>query len=200
MSDNPLPSLAWSEFARSRHVPGGRHVWFEGDEQDLLRLVRRHWFERKPGAGRTDLEKVVVVPVPPEGFHATTVLVDESTPLLARLDRRRPHEDPFLRVTARTEPPPPRWAGVVLYSAAALTENQGERSSEADWEVVCLLAGERSDEPMDPVTMARNFLEKPGGTFAPYTARQFAEAIWYWSRRASRHHDEHPDEHPEERS
>ena len=40
---------------------------------------------------------------------------------------------------------------------------------------------------MDPVTMARNFLEKPGGTFAPYTAQQFAEAIWFWSIRAARY-------------
>jgi hypothetical protein len=196
MPDNPLPSLAWSEFARSRHVAGGRHVWFEGDEQELLELVRGHWSGRTPGAGRTDLERVVVVPVPPGRFHATTVAVDEATPLIAFLDRRRPHEEPFIRVTARAEPPRPRWAGVVLYSAAALAENQGERSSEADWEVVCLLAGEGADEPMDPVTMARNFLEKPGGTFAPYTARQFAEAIWYWRRRATRHHDNSPEERP----
>jgi hypothetical protein len=196
MPDDPLPSLAWSDFARARHVSGGKHTWFDGDETELLALVRRHWPERTPGAGRQDLDHVVVVPVPPAGFHATTVLVDEATPLAATLDRRRPHEDPFIRVTARAEAPPPRWAGVVLYSAAALTENEGERSSEADWEVVCLLAGERADEPMDPVTMARNFLEQPGGTFAPYTARQFAEAIWYWSRRATRHHDDTPEESP----
>ena len=196
MPDDPFPSLAWSDFARSRHLPGGRHTWFEGDEMALLALVRRHWDERRPGAGRTGLDEVVVVPVPPDGFHATTVLVDEHTPLAAALDRRQPHEDPFIRVTARAEPPPPTYAGVVLYSAEALTENQGRRSSDADWEVVCLLAGERAEEPMDPLTMARNFLEQPGGTFAPYTARQFAEAIWYWSRRASRHHDPSAEETP----
>ena len=39
-----------------------------------------------------------------------TVLVGEETPLEAFLDRRRPHEDPFIRVTAHAEPPPPRWA------------------------------------------------------------------------------------------
>jgi hypothetical protein len=194
MADENLPSIAWSDFARSRHVPGGRHVWFEGDEEELLDLVRHRWADRAPGAGRRDLTRVVVVPVPPARFHATTVLVDEDTRLEARLDRRRPDEEPFIRVTARAEAPPPRWAGVVLYSAAALTENEGRRSGEADWEIVCLLAGERADEPMDPVTMARNFLEKPGGTFAPYTARQFAEAVWHWSRRAGRHHDEHADE------
>jgi hypothetical protein len=183
-----VPTIAWSDFARERHQRGGRHTWFEGGEEGLLDLVSAHWRERRPGAGRQDLEHVVVVPVPPEGFHATTVAVADHTPLHAFLDRRQPGEEPFIRVTAEGDPSPPRHAGVVLYSAAALEENDGRRSSDADWEVVCLLAGEREDEPMDPVTMARNYLEKPGGTYAPYSARDFAEAIWYWSRRATRHH------------
>jgi hypothetical protein len=183
----PVPTLAWSDFARERHLPGGRHTWFDGTEDELLDLVRAAWPERRPGAGRDDLTQVVVVPVPAQGFHATTVTVDEHTPLRAILDRRRPHEEPFIRVTADAEPAPPRHAAVVLYSADTLAENDGARSSDAAWEVVCLLAGPEPEEPMDPVTMARNFLEQPGGTFAPYTARQFAEAIWYWSRRASRH-------------
>jgi hypothetical protein len=38
---------------------------------------------------------------------------------------------------------------------------------------------------MDPLTMARNMLAKPGGTPCDYTAEQFAEAVWYWSRRAA---------------
>jgi hypothetical protein len=196
MPDDPIPSLAWSDFARDRHVSGGPHTWFDGDADALLRLVRTHWAERVPGAGRDDLASVVVVPVPPARFHATTVSVAADTRLEAALDRRRPGEDPFIRVTAHAEPDPPRWAGVVLYSAAALGENAGRRSSEADWEVVCLLAGEAADEPMDPLTMARNLLEKPGGTFAPYTARQFAESIYYWSTRARRHHPSSEQESP----
>jgi hypothetical protein len=187
---DPAPSLAWSQFARERHVRGGRHTWFEGREEELLDLVRQHWSERRPGAGRDDLDAVVVVPVPPDRFHGTTVEVTEETPLHARLDRRQPHEDPFIRVTAEGEPAPPRHAGVVLYSAATLEQNDGVRSSDAAWEVVCLLAGPVSEEPMDPLTMARNYLEKPGGTYAPYTARQFAEAVWYWARRAPRHQAE----------
>lgn len=181
------PTLAWSDFARGRHTPGGKHTWFDGPHDELLDLVRAHWPRRRPGAGRHDLDTVVIVPVPPDRFHATTVAVTDATPLIASVERRQRHEEPYIRVTARAEPAPPRHAGVVLYSAAALEQNDGARSSDADWEVVCLLAGDLADEPMDPVTMARNFLQKPGGTFAPYTARQFAEAIWYWSCRASRH-------------
>jgi hypothetical protein len=181
---SPTTSFAWSDFARRRHQPDQGRAWYEGSEEDLLDLVRAHWPERRPGAGRSDCTEVVIVPVPPAGFHGTTVLVDDQTPLQASLEQRQPHEAPFIRVTADGAPAPVRHAAVVLYSAAALLQNDGVRSSDADWEVVCLLAGEVADEPMDPVTMARNFLEEPGGTFAPYTARQFAEAIWYWSRRA----------------
>ncbi len=36
--------------------------------------------------------------------------------------------------------------------------------------------------PMHPLTMARNYLVKKGGTKGRYTAAQFAEAIWYWSQ------------------
>lgn len=189
---NGLPTFAWSEFARGRHHPDGKHTWFDGTEEDVLDLVRAGWNARVPGAGRDGLDEVVVVPVPPSGFHGTTVLVTEQTPLHAVLDRRQPHEDAFIRVTAEGETEPPRHAGVVLYSAATLLENAGARSSEADWEVVCLLAGSEVQDPIDPITMSRNFLTKSGGTYAPYTAHQFAEAIWFWSRRAARHHRKDP--------
>jgi hypothetical protein len=182
-------TIAWSDFARGRHQPGCGHVWFDGSEEALLDLVRAHWPQRRPGAGRDDLTQVVVVSVPPAGFCGTTVLVDEDTPLRAVLDRRQPAEDPFIRVTAAGPAEPVRHAAVVLYSAQTLRENGGVRSSDADWEVVCLLAGPVADEPMDPLTMARNYLQKPGGTFAPYTATEFATAIWYWSRRARRQED-----------
>jgi hypothetical protein len=179
-----MSTLGWSDFARRRHVPGGDHVWFEGTPEELLDLVREHWDRRRPGAGREGLDEVVVVPVPAERFVSGTVLVGDDTPLLAALECRQPHEEPFIRVTAGGPREPALFAAVVLYSAATLRENGGTRSGEFDWEVVSLQAGPVPDEPMHPITMARNFLQKPGGTFAPYTARQFAEAIWYWSRRA----------------
>ena len=191
-----MPTLAWSDFARERYLAAGRHTWFDGDAAALIDLVRAHWPDRRPGAGRQDLDQVVVVPVPAARFHGTTVLVDERTPLHARLDRRRPAEEPYIDITANAAPEPVAHAAVVLYSAAALEQNDGRRSSDADWEVVCLLAAAVPEEPMDPVTMARNFLRQPGGTFAPYTAQQFAEAIDYWSRRAHCSSHRHSEETP----
>lgn len=179
--------LGWSDFARGRHGPGGGRVGFAGTEEELLARVRAGWADRRPGRGRTDLDEVVIVPVSPQGFVGATVLVDGTTPLHAVYERRQPGEDGFVRVTAEGEPEPVRHAAVVLYAADLLRRDGGARSGDFDWEVVCLLAGPREDEPMDPLTMARNTLEKPGGTFCAYTARQFAEAVWYWSARAAVH-------------
>ena len=184
-----VPTIGWSEFALGRHVSGGRHTWFEGSDTDLLDRVRTGWLDRRPGAGRSDLSQVVIVPVDPNGFVGNTVRVDESTGLHARFDRRQPHEEGFIQVTADGPREVVRHAAVVLYSAATLLENEGTRSGDFDWEVVCLIAGSESEEPMDPLTMARNMLEKTGGTFCEYSARQFAEAVWYWSTRANLHEE-----------
>ncbi len=182
-----VPSIGWSDFALGRHRPDGPHSWFDGTPEELIDLVRRHWHERRPGTGRDDLSQVVIVPVPPDRFVGSTVLVDETTPLHAVFERRQPHEEGFISVRAEGPREPVRHAGVVLYSAATLLENGGRRSGPWEWEIVCLLASPVPDEPMDPVTMARNMLRKPGGTYCAYTAEQFAEAIWYWSRRARIH-------------
>ncbi|MCB1182579.1 DUF3228 family protein [bacterium] len=184
---DPAPSLGWSDFAAGRHRPGGKHTWFGGTPDELLDRVRANWSQRRPGAGRTGLDKVVVVPVDPAGFVSSTVRVDESTTLHAAFERRQAHEDGYVRVTAAGPREPAVHASVVLYSADTLLENGGTRSTDCAWEVVCLIAGPSADEPMDPLTMARNMLAKPGGTFCAYSAEQFAEAVWYWAARASAH-------------
>lgn len=179
------PSLGWSAFALERHEhPEGR-TRFDGSPEALLDLVAAAWERREPGFGRPDRSRVVVVPVAADRFRAATVPVTEGSVLHADVHRRQPFEDPVIRVRAEGDPEPARFARVVLYSKEALTENDGTRTTDAEWEVVALLASATADEPMHPTTMARNFLEKPGGTYAPYTAEQFAEAIWYWARRAS---------------
>lgn len=181
--------LGWSDFAIGRHKPEGKHTWFEGSHEELLEMARQNWPKRRPGAGRSDLTQVVIVPVEPRQFTCTTVAVDETTVLHAVFDRRQRAEDGFVRVTAEGAREQVQHAAVVFYSAATLEENDGQRSGDYDWEVVCLLAGPHPDEPMDPITMARNMLEKPGGTYSAYSAEDFAQSIWYWSSRAAAHVD-----------
>jgi hypothetical protein len=181
---NNIPTLGWSDFALQRYVPDSGHTYFTGSEADLLELVRHTWSQRRPGDGRTNLEQVVVVPVDPDRFVGSVVLVDEKTQLTAHSVRRQPQEQPYIEVSAHGPCEPVRHAAVVLYSASTLLENDGTRSTDAEWEVVCLIASSVAPEPMDPLTMARNMLAMPGGTPCEYTARQFADSIWYWAGRA----------------
>ncbi len=176
-------TIGLSRFARERYRPGSGRSHFTGSDEELIALVREHWESRAPGAGRDDLEKVVIVPLPPERFTCGTVSVDEDTPLRAAFTRRQAHEEGYIEVRADARPEPARHAAVVLYSAATLLENDGEQSGDFDWEVVSIQAGPRADEPMRPLTMARNYLRRPGGTPCDYSARGFAEAILYWSAR-----------------
>jgi len=178
------PTFAWSSFARLRYVRNGSHTWFDGTEEELLDLVRDHWPRRRPGDGRTGLDQVVVVPVPCDRFVGSVVLIEEATELSAHLVRRQPEEAPYVEVKAVGPRECVAHAAVVLYSAETLCLNGGTRSSDASWEVVCLIASSIDAEPMDPLTMARNMLAKPGGTPCDSTALQFAEAVWYWSGRA----------------
>ncbi len=177
------PSIGWSDFARERYRPGQGHSSFDGSEAELVALIDEHWERRRPGTGRRDLDRVVLVPLPPHRFTSGILRVSETTALTARFRRRQQHEEGYIEVLATGSPEPARFACAVLYSAATLLENEGSRSGDWDWEIVSLQAGPLEDEPMRPLTMARNFLGSPGGTPCDYTARQFAEAIRYWSDR-----------------
>ncbi|MEO1175353.1 MAG: hypothetical protein AAFX94_25360 [Myxococcota bacterium] len=143
---------------------------FTGTQLELLQLVQEHWPMRKPGSHRSDLSEVVVVPLPTERFRCDTIPVTADVELHARFSRRQRLEDGFARITGVGAPERARFAAVVLYAKATLCENDGRRSTGADWEVVTVLTShEATDSPprMDPLTIARNVLEKPGGTAMP---------------------------------
>lgn len=176
----------------------------KADPAKLLRQVRQNWINRKPGTGRTDIDKVVLVPISPEGYALRTVEISEDFVYDAYFTRRAEGEDPYIAYRAiGYKPHGLRWLGwklgitklkpitaatakfvhVVCYSAESMLENNGKRTGDFDWEVVAVLPSNREVEPMEPLTMARNMLQKPGGTFAPYTQYQVLEAVYYHSRR-----------------
>ena len=172
------PTIAWSDFAKKHDK------WkFRGTQSDLLALIYKYWRKRKPGQGRTDLTQVVVVNIPcAYMFRNNWTDISTVTRITGKVVRRQPHEDPYVALRGRGKPLPTKVAKVVLYSADTLMENDGTRSSNADWEIVAILTGPWVSEPMNPLTMARNFLQAPGGTYAPYTAWEFAHSIYFWSQ------------------
>jgi hypothetical protein len=114
-------------------------------------------------------------------FTSRWTPIEQATEFQTVVVRRQPHEDPFLLTTAKGPVLPCRHASVVLYSSATLLENGGVRSGDFDWEIVAVTAGPWEKEPMMPLTMARNFLSRPGGTKATYSAEQLAESIYHWA-------------------
>lgn len=193
--------IGWSELAIQRHTKPEATTYWQWPHELLVNLVKKHWTDRVPGVGRTDLDKVIVVPMneTEEDLQALFTCnwiniknLDWYQNIKGEVVTRQVGEDPYIQLRVPAAPPestkekgktePVRFAKVVLYSKEALLENDGKRSGDFDWEIVAVLAGPWEKEPMMPLTMARNFLNKTGGTFAPYTAEQFAESIYFWSQ------------------
>lgn len=191
-----VPSIGWSQFARDRHKKGMGHSYCEAPTEDVLHLVKINWQYRTPGHGETGLDRKVVVPIKDSMsgclFFLPTVRLRMGLPVQADVVTRQEGEDPYIETYVDIadakrlgiEPEVAETASIVCYSAEALLENGGTRTTEDEWEIVCVLASNDVDEPpMTPLTMARNFLEKTGGTKSVYTAEEFAKAIYYHATR-----------------
>jgi Protein of unknown function (DUF3228) len=114
-------------------------------------------------------------------FRSAVVNLTEDTEMQAAYAPRRPGEDPFIRVSAKAEKQVAKYAQVVLYRHDVLVENN-EAETDAEWEIVAIIARTSEEEqPMDPYTMARNFLHLKGGTKGDFTAEDFAKSIVYWN-------------------
>lgn len=192
MHDTEFPSsgeistfetLGWSKFALDRHKPGTGFCYSLLSNDEILCLTTKAWPRCKPGMGRSDCSQVVVVPLPTESFIGTSALIHEDMPLESEVTRRQDGEDLFIKtVSSDIVPDKILYASAVLYSAATLLENDGERSTGCSWEIVALIASRVSNEPMHPLTAARNQLRKPGGTYVKYTSDEWAQMVWYWSQ------------------
>ena len=183
-----------TNFARSRHRPSNGFSYFTGKinaygaglEFDLINIIKHNWDKRKPGDGRTDLLEVVKVPVAPYLFRSATVLIHENIELKARFYRRQTFEEPSIKVSSLSqEYSVPKFVEIILYNASILEPPDLVGIENCEWAVVSINASDVENEPMHPLTMARNMLGKAGGTKCEYTAQQFAEAVYYWSTRVS---------------
>lgn len=117
-------------------------------------------------------------------FYSALVELTEETKLNVSYAPRRIEEAPFIRISAKGNKQVARYASVVLYRADVLNENN-ERETDADWEIVAIKARvDQEEEPMHYYTMARNFLHLTGGTHGDFTANDFAQSIIYWNSHA----------------
>lgn len=176
--------VACGEFVK-RQTPESGYSHFEGSWEDLETIVT-YWFTEKPDQfffpttpGYKD--GVVIQSIPADFFRSAVVELKEDSKLRANYAPRRLGEDPFIRVSAKAKKQKAKYASVVLYRHDVLAENN-ERETNAEWEIVAIKARtSEEEEPMDPYTMARNFLHLKGGTKGDFTAEQFAKSIVYWN-------------------
>lgn len=167
-----------SDFVK-RQTADSQFAHFSGSWEQLEKMVEAN----RPKAVQGYKEGVFLVPLPAEGFFTSIVKLDEHTMLGAAFKARREGEEPYVEVYAVGEKMPAKKVDIVIYSKEVLAEGN-ERSTDADFEIVSINASPFEDRqvPMDPVTMMRNFLERPGGTKGDFSAQEFAESILFWSQ------------------
>lgn len=177
-----------TEFVK-RQTPQSRHSHFDGSWEELTRLVLAHWPLATVSPHNSGV-RLVPMPTSVTGrFYTGIVEVTPDMALKAEFEPRVPGEDAFIQVMACGQgKQPARRVEIILYSHETLAKDgDAPPEREADFYIVSV-NGYASDEeePMSPMTMARNFLGLKGGTQpeTPYTAEEFARSILYWSRHA----------------
>lgn len=172
-----------SEFVKRQTEESG-YSHFDGTWELLEALVQYTWdyFPQNIRPGYRD--GVVLINLPPWKFYTSIIEVNEKTKLIASYAPRLVGEDSFIRIAATGKKQPAKYVSIVLYRHDVLSEDN-DRSTDAEWEIIAIKARvSEQEEPMDPYTMARNFLHMKGGTKGNFTAQQFAESIVYWSNHA----------------
>jgi len=193
-----LSTIKCSDFVR-RQTPQSGFSHFDGTWEELEKLVR-HIFLYYPKNVRSGYKDgVFLVDIHPlnrfyidvedlnfphnavDRFYSSIIPLTDETKIVANYAPRQPGEQPFIRLAAEGKKERAKYATVVLYRADVLAEDD-DRSTDADYEIIAIKARtSEQEEPMDPYTMARNFLHLKGGTKGDFTAQQFAESIVFWN-------------------
>lgn len=156
-----------------------------GTLEELEALVKANLDNFEPGSGAVDGD-VRLVRVPTEGFFTNIVPITEgnASTLKAKYEARVEGEAPVVKlVIVSDELIPASVVKIVVYRADVLAKDD-DRTTDAEWEIVAILAQPEEVVPMHPTTMARNALNLKGGTLRGYTNEEWAEAEYFWQNHA----------------
>lgn len=173
--------IAVSEFARTFNTPQNGNTHYEGDWQELLSLVEHCWEHQERGLGSVDGD-VVLVTVPEAGFFSSVVEITEANKHLVFREEtvRQEGENPVMLTFLEGEKTPASAVQVVCYRADVLQQDD-DRSSDAEWEIIAVID---KGVPMHPETMERNSNHEAGGTLRVYTDEEWAVSEKFWSTHA----------------
>ncbi len=173
--------IVCSEFVKRQTVKSG-FSHFNGSWEELEKIAARYINSGLCNPGYKD--GVVLIRLPKDEcykFMSSTITINNNTKLKVNFGARQAGENSYIRVAAKEIKQPAKAVELICYRSDVLDEDD-DRSSTAEWEVIAIKARASLElEPMEPMTMARNFLHLPGGTKGEFTAQQFAESIVYWS-------------------
>jgi len=173
--------LTVSDFAKTFNTPDGDNAHYGGSWSELQELVKAHWSEQEPGLGSVDGD-VILVTVPSEGFFSSVVEITEDNQSsvfhesVVRQEGEKPVMLPFIEGVKH----PAVGVQVVCYRADVLQQDD-DRSSDAEWEIVAVID---KDVPMYPETMKRNSNHEAGGTLRVYTDEEWAVSEKFWATHA----------------
>lgn len=181
-----MDTVECSEFVK-RQTPESGFSHFSGT-WDELALIVKDCMKNPNNIKQGYKEGVILVRVPAAGiytkyfkFFSAIVDLKPNCKVEAVYAPRMPGEDPYIRIGTKAEKQVAKHVEIVLYSAAVLEEDN-DRSTNADWEIICIKARTSDEEePMHYYTMARNHLHMHGGTQGNFSADDFAKSIIYWN-------------------
>src|SRR6185436_1711927 len=175
-----MTTVKCSEFVKRQTANSG-YSHFEGSWEELEKITEQYLNDSsniyiRPGYR----DGVIIIDLPGEKFRSAIVKLDEKSKIYANYNPRRLGEDPYIKISVKSNKQIAAYASVVLYRSDVLLEDN-DRSSSADWEIIAIKARMTEEEPMNPYKMERNFLHLTGGTKGDFTAEQFAKSIIYWN-------------------
>lgn len=174
--------VACSEFVKRQTAESG-YSHFDGTWEELEFIVYKAMENNNIRPGYKD--GVILVDMnfagDPKRFKSAIINIKDNTKLKSNWAPRNQSEAPYIRIAAHGKKQPAFAVTFVLYRADVLQEDD-DRSTDAEWEIVAIKARVSvEEEPMHYYTMARNFLHLKGGTQGNFSAKDFAESIIYWN-------------------
>jgi hypothetical protein len=171
-------TVGFNDFVR-RQTPWSSFSHWTVTDEEVLARSQSNWDRRKPGYR----DGVVLVPVDPEGFFSSIVILKDGDKLEGIYEPRRPGEAPRKRtfVPGVDKKTPAKSVDIVLYSKAALAEDGEEPAF--DWNIISVNAGitEDGNMPMSVGTLLANHFHvqgsSDGGTSTGMTAEELVEAL-----------------------
>jgi len=172
------------DFIKSFNERHGSQGNFNGTWDELEALVSENRDDFEPGTGSVDND-VILVNVPADRFLSSVVAIDDTNAhLVYEVEKARQEgEKPVAMKMIAAPKSPATYVQIVCYRADVLAADDN-RTTDAEWEIIAILAQTDKVVPMHPATMLRNTNHETGGTYRVYTDQEWADAYAYWDTHA----------------